>query len=107
LGDAEAAAPFVAHAEAASAPAWAVAWTRAMSKDEAERRRGLVELLFADAALARTVAARDLDVGGAVADPEAAQRYASFAHGRDSIRRFGAPVVAELVARALRRGGRP
>jgi hypothetical protein len=101
LGDAAKAKPFVARAKVAGAPEWALAWTRAVAVDEAERRAGLVELLFADAALARTVAARDLDVGGAVADPEAAQRFASFSHGRDSIRRFGAESVAKLAVRAL------
>jgi hypothetical protein len=104
LGDAAQAAPLVERAKAAGAPDWALAWTRAVATDEAERRAGLVELLFTDAALARTVAARDLDVGGALADPSAAQRFASFAHGRDSIRRFGAPIVAKLALRAL--GGR-
>ncbi len=71
-----------------------------MSADEAARREGLVELLFADAPLARTVAARDLGIEGAVADAEAATRYAAFAHGRDSIRRFGARWVADLLKRA-------
>ncbi|HEY4117939.1 MAG TPA: hypothetical protein VGM56_08790 [Byssovorax sp.] len=99
LADAEVAAPLVARAAARGAPDWALAWTRALSSDEATKRAGLVELLWADASLARTVAARDLDVGGAVADPAAAQRYAAFAHGRDSIRRFGAPSVAKLCAR--------
>jgi hypothetical protein len=101
LADPIKAAPFIARAKAAGAPEWALAWTRAVSSDEAERRGGLVDLLFADAALARTVAARDLDVGGAVADPNAAQAYASFSHGRDSIRRFGADAVAALAVRAL------
>jgi hypothetical protein len=98
----ERAAPYVEHAAASQAPAWALAWTRAMSSDETARREGLVELLFSDAPLARTVAARDLGVEGAVADPEAAPRYAAFAHGRDSIRRFGAGVVADLLERAVR-----
>ena len=102
LGDATAAAPYVERAAAEKAPTWALAWTRAMSTDEATRREGLVELLFTDAPLARTVAARDLHVAGAVADAEASQRYAAFAHGRDSIRRFGAPVVADLLERAVR-----
>ena len=61
-----------------------------------------MELLFADAPLARTVAARDLGVEGAVADAEAMARYAGFAHGRDSIRRFGARAVADLLEHAVR-----
>lgn len=106
LGDADKAAPYVERAAAREAPAWAIAWTRAMSADETARREGLVELLFSDAPLARTVAARDLSANGVEADPEAAQRYAAFAHGRDSIRRFGADIVASLVERALTgRGG--
>jgi hypothetical protein len=104
LGDADAAAPYVAWAEREGAPAWAIAWTRAMSSGEGARRQGLVELLFADAALARTVAARDLDVPGAVADVGAVERYTAFAHGRDSIRRFGAKVVADLLDRAAKEG---
>jgi hypothetical protein len=102
LGDASAAAPYVERAAAEKAPAWALAWTRAMSADEATRREGLVDLLFVDAPLARTVAARDLGVPGAMADAEASQRYAAFAHGRDSIRRFGARLVADLLERAAR-----
>ena len=35
-----------------------------------------------------------------VSDSGAAQRYASFAHGRDSIRKFGAPLVAKVLDRA-------
>jgi hypothetical protein len=102
LGDAAAAAPYLDRAAREHAPAWALAWTRAMSSDASARREGLVELLFADAPLARTVAARDLGVEGAVADVEAATRYAAFAHGRDSIRRFGARLVADLLDRAVR-----
>jgi hypothetical protein len=105
LGDPTAAAPYLARAEKEGAPAWALAWCRATSSDEAAQREGLVELLFTDAPLARTVAARDAGVAGAVAEVNAAQRYASFAHGRDSIRRFGAPVVAELLDRAAAVGG--
>jgi hypothetical protein len=102
LGEGAAAARFVEAAAAEKAPAWALAWTRAMATGEAARREGLVELLFADAPLARTVAARDLAIPGAVADPAAATQYAAFAHGRDSIRRFGARAVADLVERAVR-----
>ncbi len=101
LGDAAASAPYLERAAREQAPAWALAWTRALSSDDATRREGLVELLFTDAPLARTVAARDLGVEGAAADTEAATRYAAFAHGRDSIRRFGAPAVASLLQRAV------
>jgi len=100
LDDAALAKPYIEQAIRQGAPAWATAWTRALSNDETIRREGLVELLFSDAALARTVAARDLAVAEVMADPDAAQRYASFAHGRDSIRRFGAKVVAALIDRA-------
>jgi hypothetical protein len=100
LSDPEVARAYVERAERQGAPAWALAWSKAMSGEEAARREGLVELLFADHALARTVAARDLGLEGAAADPEAAARYAAFAHGRDSIRRFGAPLVAEVLDRA-------
>jgi hypothetical protein len=102
LGEAGAAAPYLEHAAREQAPPWALAWTRAMANDETARREGLVELLFTDAPLARTVAARDLGIEGIVADAEAATRYAAFAHGRDSIRRFGARWVADLLARAVR-----
>jgi hypothetical protein len=102
LGDEGRAAALRARAEAAAAPPWALAWARALSPDDTERRRGLVELLFADAALARTVAARDLAIAGAEADPDAAERYVGFAHGRECIRRFGAEVVADLYERAQR-----
>jgi hypothetical protein len=86
------------------APGWAVAWSRALSREPSERREGLVALLVADAALARTVAARDLATAGATPDPAAAQRYASFAHGRDCIRRFGAALVDATLERAHARG---
>jgi hypothetical protein len=102
LDDGAAAAPFLEHAAAENAPAWALAWTRAVTGTDAARREGMVELLFTDAPLARTVAARDAGVEGAVAEPEAATRYAAFAHGRDSIRRFGAATVAALLGRAVR-----
>ena len=100
LGDPALAAPYVERAQEEKAPPWAIAWTRAVSKDERERREGLVELLFSDAPLARTVAARDLAVPSIAAEGDATERYAAFAHGRDSIRRFGAATVAELVMRA-------
>jgi hypothetical protein len=100
LGDPGAAAPYLERAAAEHAPPWALAWTRAVSTDETARREGLVDLLFTDAPLARTVAARDLGAEGVVSDPEASPRYAAFAHGRDSIRRFGARAVADLLERA-------
>jgi hypothetical protein len=101
LGDPARAKPYIERASRVGAPAWALAWSRAASDDETERREGLVELLFADAALARTVAARDLGVAGVASDPDAVARYAAFAHGRDSIRRFGAALVAEVIDRGL------
>jgi hypothetical protein len=101
LGDPGAAARYVDRAVAEKAPAWAIAWTRAMSADEDARREGLVELLFSDAPLARTVAARDLGAAAVSPDPDATQRYAAFAHGRDSIRQFDAKIVAQLIDRAL------
>jgi hypothetical protein len=100
LDDHALAATYLARAVAEKAPAWAVAWAHASSSDEAERRGGLVDLLFEDARLARTIAARDFQVPGAVTDADSTQRYAAFAHGRDSIRRFGAATVARLEGRA-------
>lgn len=105
LGDPEHAKPYLERAAREGAPEWALAWSKAMADDETARREGLVELLYADAALARTVAARDIKIDGAVPDAEAAARYAAFAHGRDSIRRFGAGVVAKLLDRARAAGG--
>jgi hypothetical protein len=83
------------------APEWSLAWARASRIDDESIRRGRVDLLFADAALARTVAAREWNVEGGEDDREAVERYATFAHGRDAIRRFGAPLVARVVARAF------
>lgn len=100
LGEKALAEPFVARAEREGAPPWAIAWARALSDDADERRRGLVDLLFEDAPLARTVAARDLKLPGVDADADGLQRYASFVHGRESIRRFGAATVARLLERA-------
>ena len=91
------------YAEEAGAPAWALAWMNASSNDADTQRRGLVELLFADAALAKTVAARELELEGVVADNDATKRYVSFAHGRDSIRRFGAEQVLAIYERATGR----
>lgn len=105
LDDAKAAEPLLARAAAAGAPAWALGWAKAMSSEPAVTREGLVELVFADHALARTVAARDLHLPGVDPDPDAGPRYASFVHGRDSIRRFGAPLVAALLDEARQVGG--
>jgi hypothetical protein len=91
---------FIADAVRRGAPAWSTAWLRALSTDETERRVGLVDLLFEDPALARTVAARDLGVTDVKPDNDAIRRYAAFAHGRDIIRRFGPKQVAALLARA-------
>lgn len=82
------------------APPWALAWIDTTSSDPATQRRALVELLFADAALAHMVAARDLKLRGVAEDAAAAQRFVSVAHGRDCIARFGADVVADLLDRA-------
>ncbi len=90
----------LALAEARKAPAWALAWAGAMSEDDAARRRSMVDLLFADCALARTVAARDWKVPGAVDDGRAVERYATLSYGRDVILRFGASVVAGVLLRA-------
>lgn len=87
-------------AEKRGAPSWALAWMSASSSDEERRRHGLVELTFIDPALARTVAARDLQLDDVVADAAAGQRYVSFAHGRDCIRRFGAGLVHDVFSRA-------
>jgi hypothetical protein len=87
-------------AVAQKAPVWALAWCRIDPKDEEAFRHGLVDLLFCDPALARTVAARDLEIEGAVADTAAAARYAGFAHGRDCIARFGAEQVAKILNRS-------
>ena len=86
-------------AERLGAPAWAIAWIGALSSDSDEQRKGLVDLLFEDPGLARTVAARDLALPKVVADHDAVARYAAFAHGRDVVRRFGAAPIAELLDR--------
>jgi len=90
----------VDYARAHGAPAWALAWTGA-SADEATRVASMVDLLFSDAPLARTVAAREWHVPGAEDDHDGVERYATFSHGRDIIRRFGAASVARLFARAF------
>jgi hypothetical protein len=82
------------------APAWSLAWLRASSSDDTERRGGLVELLFQDPALARTVAARDLSVPEIKSDNDSIRRYAAFSHGRDIIRRFGPKPLCALLDRA-------
>ncbi len=82
-------------ARSSGAPAWVLAWVHAAADDPIEATRGMADLLFADAPLARTVAARECKLDGAVDAREAVERYTSFAHGRDVIRRFGvAPVLA-------------
>ena len=105
LGDADAARPYLERAAAEKAPAWLLGWAKATSGDATATREGLVEMVFADHALARTVAARDLAIPGAEADPDAGPRYASFVHGRDSIRRFGAKLVAAVLDEAQKVGG--
>lgn len=100
IDDTERAASLRERAENAGAPKWALAWMNASSEDADTQREGLVELLFIDPALARTVAARDLAVEGAVADSAAGKRYVSFAHGRDCIRRFGAQLVLDVYEEA-------
>jgi hypothetical protein len=84
----------VEFARAHGAPAWALAWAN-------PTLQGKVDLLFADAPLARTVAAREWKVDGAEDDREAIERYATFAHGRDAIRRFGPSAIAGVFARAF------
>jgi hypothetical protein len=81
------------------APAWSVAWLGIGDPDEAKSRSAMVDLLFEDAALARTVGARELALPGVKADNASIRRYASFAHGRDLIKRFGAMLVFDLLGR--------
>jgi hypothetical protein len=100
LGPGEARDALVSRAQKLGAPAWSIAWLRATSPNDEERRGGLVDLLFEDAPLARTVAARDLALPDVKADNDAIRRYAAFAHGRDVIEKFGAPQVVALLARA-------
>jgi len=102
--DEELRARLVAYARAHGAPAWALAWTLASGDDPGAALRGTVDLLFADAPLARTVAAREWKTPGAVDDPAGVERYATFSHGRDMIGLFGARSVAEVFARAFDRG---
>jgi hypothetical protein len=84
----------LAHARAHGAPIWALSWANPTVA-------GKVDLLFADAPLARLVAAREWKIEGAQDDREAIERYATFAHGRDAIQRFGAIVIAQVFARAF------
>ncbi|MEZ4298597.1 MAG: hypothetical protein R3B70_26835 [Polyangiaceae bacterium] len=105
LGDAKAARGYIERAEGEKAPAWALGWAKATSEDAETVREGLVEMVFADHALARTVAARDLHMEGVEADADAGARYAAFVHGRESIRRFGARQVAALLDEARKVGG--
>jgi hypothetical protein len=91
----------VERAKDRGAPSWALAWIRASAGDDAEKRSGLVDLLFEDPGLARTVAARDLSLANVKPDNDSIRRYTGFAHGRDVIRRFGAAIVAATFERAL------
>jgi hypothetical protein len=84
----------VEFARSHAAPEWALSWATPTIE-------GKVDLLFADAPLARTVAARDWKIEGAEDDREAIERYATFAHGRDAIRRFGPVAIARVFARAF------
>jgi hypothetical protein len=84
-------------ARSRGAPSWALAWTDSTV-------RGRVDLLFADAPLARTVAAREWKVEGAEEDRGAVERYAAFAYGRQAIGRFGALAVARVLARVYELG---
>lgn len=93
------AAPHLARGEALGAPRWALDWARAATSDDEGKKRALVDLLFLDAAFARTVAARDLKIEGAHEDSTAIARYASLDAGRAAIRRFGIDPVRALVAR--------
>jgi hypothetical protein len=88
----------VAFAAAHGAPVWALSWAQSTSSASV---KGKVAFLFADAPLARTVAAREWKVEGAQEDRSAIDRYATFAHGRDLIARFGPLVIAEVFARAF------
>ncbi len=99
LGDGQERADLVREGVRLGAPAWSVAWLDVGASDPARSRAALVDLLFEDAALARTVAARELEVPGVHSDNDAVRRYASFAHGRDLIKRFGARHVASLLER--------
>jgi hypothetical protein len=81
------------------APRWALAWVGVSSKSEEAKRRALVDLLFEDAPLARTVAARELAIAGASADSAAVRRFTAFAHGRDVMRRFGPSTLVALLDR--------
>jgi hypothetical protein len=98
IGDASAASQ-VARGESLGAPAWAIGWARAATGSDEEKRAALVDLLFADAGFARTVAARDLKIEGAHEDASAIARYASLDAGRVAIRRFGIDPVRALVTR--------
>jgi hypothetical protein len=102
--DAESRDRLLTYARAHGAAAWALAWTGASAADEGLRLASMVDLLFADAPLARTVASREWKVPGAEDDHDGIERYATFSHGRDAIRRFGAPAVALLFARAFDTG---
>jgi len=98
LGD-DRGARFVEGASKLGAPTWAIAWAKAAIGDEEQRRHALVDLLFEDPALARTVAARDLKIAGVREDTSAIERFASLDAGRDAIERFGADLIVALLAR--------
>ncbi len=98
LGDARGT-KLLEEAAALRAPSWALDWARCAIGDEDARRRALVDLLFVDAALARVVAARDLQIDGVKEDASAIARYAGLDAGRDAIHRFGAPMVLQLLDR--------
>ena len=98
LGDARGE-PYVRRSTALQAPPWAVAWARCAIGDADGKRRALVDLLFADAALARTVAARDLKIEGAHEDATAIARYASLDAGRAALHRFGVEPLITLLGR--------
>lgn len=99
LDEGEARAALVREGVRLGAPAWSIAWLDVGALDEARSRAALVDLLFEDAALARTVAARELGATGVKTDNDAIRRYTSFSHGRDIIKRFGAKQVLGLLDR--------
>lgn len=79
--------------------AWVrVSIARGASRPDAERQ-ALVELVFADDALARTVAARDLGLSDGEPASAAVERYGAHAFARDAIARFGAASVAKLLSK--------
>lgn len=89
----------IARAERAGAPPWALGWARCATTEGDAQRKALVELLFVDAPIARTVAARDLKLEGVHEDATAIGRYASLDAGRAAVRRFGAEAIVALLDR--------